>query len=57
VGRSRGEKGLEEPFGFGRRGASQAAGVYHTPKAEGRLFLLIDLQGSTQLAKRLGSAR
>ena len=33
------------------------AGVYHTPKAEGRIFLFLDLEGSTQLAERLGSAR
>jgi adenylate cyclase len=34
-----------------------AAGVYHRPTAEERVFLFIDLQGSTQLAERLGSAR
>jgi adenylate cyclase len=33
------------------------AGVYHRPKAEERLFLFLDLAGSTQLAERLGSAR
>ena len=33
------------------------AGVYHRPKAEERLFLFLDLTGSTQLAERLGSAR
>jgi adenylate cyclase len=33
------------------------AGVYHRPKAEERLFLFLDLSGSTQLAERLGSAR
>ncbi|HEU5194038.1 MAG TPA: adenylate/guanylate cyclase domain-containing protein [Methylomirabilota bacterium] len=32
-------------------------GVYHQPKAEERVFLFLDLQGSTQLAERLGSAR
>jgi adenylate cyclase len=32
-------------------------GVYHRPKAEERIFLFIDLEGSTQLAERLGSAR
>ena len=34
-----------------------AAGVYHRPKAEERIFLFLDLEGSTQLAERLGSAR
>jgi adenylate cyclase len=34
-----------------------AAGTYHRPKAEERLFLFLDLEGSTQLAERLGSAR
>jgi adenylate cyclase len=34
-----------------------AAGVYHRPKAEERIFLFLDLVGSTQLAERLGSAR
>jgi adenylate cyclase len=33
------------------------AGVYRHPKAEERVFLFLDLQGSTQLAERLGSAR
>src|SRR5262245_59489354 len=33
------------------------AGVYHRPKAEERIFLFVDLTGSTQLAERLGSAR
>jgi hypothetical protein len=33
------------------------AGVYHRPKAEERIFLFVDLEGSTQLAERLGSAR
>ena len=33
------------------------AGVYHRPRAEERIFLFIDLAGSTQLAERLGSAR
>jgi adenylate cyclase len=33
------------------------AGVYHRPKAEERIFLFMDLAGSTQLAERLGSAR
>lgn len=33
------------------------AGVYHRPKAEERVFLFVDLEGSTQLAERLGSAR
>jgi adenylate cyclase len=32
------------------------AGVYHRPKAEERIFLFLDLAGSTQLAERLGSA-
>ncbi len=33
------------------------AGVYTRPKAEERIFLFMDLAGSTQLAERLGSAR
>jgi class 3 adenylate cyclase len=33
------------------------AGVYHRPKAEERIFLFLDLEGSTQLAERLGSGR
>ena len=33
------------------------AGVYHRPTAEERVFLFLDLEGSTQLAQRLGSAR
>ena len=33
------------------------AGVYHRPRAEERIFLFVDLAGSTQLAERLGSAR
>ena len=33
------------------------AGVYRRPKAEERVFLFIDLEGSTSLAERLGSAR
>ena len=33
------------------------AGVYRRPKAEERVFLFVDLEGSTQLAERLGSAR
>jgi adenylate cyclase len=33
------------------------AGVYRQPKAEERIFLFLDLEGSTQLAERLGSAR
>ena len=33
------------------------AGVYHRPKAEERMFLFVDLTGSTQMAERLGSAR
>jgi adenylate cyclase len=32
-------------------------GVYHRPKAEERIFLFLDLEGSTQLAERLESAR
>jgi adenylate cyclase len=32
-------------------------GVYSRPKAEERIFLFMDLAGSTQLAERLGSAR
>lgn len=34
-----------------------AAGIYRRPKAEERIFLFIDLVGSTRLAERLGSAR
>jgi adenylate cyclase len=34
-----------------------ATGVYHRPKAEERVFLFLDLEGSTQLAERLGSER
>lgn len=33
------------------------AGVYRHPAAEERVFLFLDLAGSTQLAERLGSAR
>jgi adenylate cyclase len=33
-----------------------ATGIYHRPTAEERLFLFLDLEGSTQLAERLGSA-
>ena len=33
------------------------AGVYHHPRAEERIFLFLDLQGSTRLAEELGSAR
>jgi adenylate cyclase len=33
------------------------AGVYRRPKAEERIFLFLDLEGSTPLAERLGSAR
>lgn len=33
------------------------AGAYHRPKAEERVFLFVDLEGSTGLAERLGSAR
>jgi adenylate cyclase len=33
------------------------AGVYDRPKAEERIFLFLDLAGSTQLAERLGCAR
>ena len=32
-------------------------GVYHRPHAEERIFLFLDLESSTQLAERLGSAR
>jgi adenylate cyclase len=32
------------------------AGIYHRPKKEERIFLFIDLEGSTALAERLGSA-
>jgi adenylate cyclase len=31
------------------------AGVYHRPREEERIFLFLDLEGSTQLAERLGS--
>jgi adenylate cyclase len=31
------------------------AGVYHRPTREERIFLFLDLEGSTQLAERLGS--
>jgi adenylate cyclase len=34
-----------------------AEGVYHRPTSEERIFLVVDLQGSTQLAERLGSTR
>lgn len=33
-----------------------AAGVYRRPTPEERIFLFLDLEGSTQLAERLGSA-
>lgn len=33
------------------------AGRYHRPTAEERIFLFLDLEGSTALAERLGSAR
>jgi adenylate cyclase len=33
-----------------------AAGIYRQPTAEERIFLFVDLEGSTQLAERLGSA-
>jgi len=33
-----------------------ATGIYHQPRAEERVFLFLDLEGSTQLAERLGSA-
>ncbi len=33
-----------------------AAGTYHRPKEEERIFLFLDLEGSTRLAERLGSA-
>ena len=33
------------------------AGVYRHPKAEERIFLFLDLEGSTKLAESLGSAR
>ena len=33
------------------------AGVYRRPTAEERIFLFLDLEGSTSLAERLGSAR
>ena len=33
-----------------------AAGIYHQPKPEERVFLFLDLEGSTRLAERLGSA-
>jgi adenylate cyclase len=32
-------------------------GAYHRPKAEERVFLFLDLEGSTRLAEQLGSAR
>ena len=32
-------------------------GAYHRPHPEERIFLFLDLEGSTQLAERLGSAR
>ena len=32
------------------------AGTYHRPRTEERVFLFIDLEGSTKLAERLGSA-
>lgn len=32
-------------------------GAYHRPKSEERVFLFLDLEGSTRLAERLGSAR
>lgn len=31
-------------------------GVYHRPRSEERIFLFLDLEGSTRLAERLGSA-
>jgi adenylate cyclase len=31
-------------------------GVYHRPRKEERIFLFLDLEGSTQVAERLGSA-
>jgi adenylate cyclase len=34
-----------------------AAGIYRRPKAEERIFLFLDLEGSTRLAERLGNAR
>jgi adenylate cyclase len=33
------------------------AGIYHRPTAEERIFLFLDLEGSTQLGERLGSSR
>jgi len=33
------------------------AGSYRSPKQEERIFLFVDLEGSTQLAEQLGSAR
>jgi adenylate cyclase len=30
------------------------AGVYHRPRLENRIFLFLDLEGSTQIAERLG---
>jgi adenylate cyclase len=33
------------------------AGVYHRPRLENRIFLFLDLEGSTQIAERLGSTR
>jgi adenylate cyclase len=32
------------------------AGTYHRPRTEERVFLFVDLEGSTKLAERLGSA-
>jgi len=34
-----------------------AAGVYRSPRTEERMFLFLDLEGSTELAERLGSAK
>lgn len=34
-----------------------AAGIYHRPTIEERIFLFLDLEGSTQVAERLGSSR
>ena len=33
------------------------AGVYHRPRSEERIFMFLDMEGSTKLAERLGSAR
>jgi adenylate cyclase len=33
------------------------AGIYHHPREEDRIFLFLDLEGSTRLAEELGSAR